>query len=67
MNAKSLTTAIAPRQLKAIVLGVIAIIGLTLAVVAFGVTSDHMSFAKQVVNAVSHGPVSDAVQSIYIK
>ena len=67
MNANNILKAFEPRQVKAIAVGVLAIIGLTLAAVAFGVTSDHMSLAKQVVDAVSHGPVGDAVHSIYIK
>jgi len=67
MKMNKILEAVEPRQIKAIAAGVFAVIGLTLALVAFGVASDHASLAQQVVEAVSHGPVADVVQSIYIK
>lgn len=67
MKMNKILEVVEPRQIKAIAAGVFAVIGLTLAIVAFGVASDHGSLAKQVVEAVSHGPVADVVHAIYMK
>ena len=67
MNANNLLRAFEPKQIKAMAVAAIAIVGLTLAVVAFGVANDHSSFAEQVVRAVSHGPVGEVVHSMYVK
>ncbi|MEL0067103.1 MAG: hypothetical protein VW874_02450 [Gammaproteobacteria bacterium] len=67
MKMNKTLEAVEPRQIKAVASGIIAVVGLTLALIAFGVACDHGSLAKQVVEAVSHGPVGDVVNAIYIK
>ena len=67
MKTKNILEALEPRQIKAIAAAVFAVIGLTLTIVAFGVASDHGSLAKQMVEALSHGPIAEVVHAIYIK
>lgn len=65
MNVNKVLETFEPRQVKAAVVAVIAALGLLLAVVAFGVTTDHVTLAQQVFDAISHGPVGNVVNTIY--
>lgn len=65
MNVINMKQAFKPRQVRAMTLVVLAVLGLVLAGIAFGISPDHQSLAQQVVDAVSRGPVSEAVNSMY--
>ena len=65
MNANKNIVTVAPRQIKAVVVAVLAILGITLAGIAFGITSDQVSLAQEVFNSVSNGPVGQVVSVLY--
>lgn len=65
MNVNKTEVIVAPRQIKAVVVAVLAILGITLAGLAFGLTSDQVSLAQEVVNSVSNGPVGQVVSVLY--
>ena len=65
MNLSKTTETLAPRQIKAVIVAVLAILGITLAGLAFGLTSDQVSLAKEMVDSVSQGPVGQVVSVLY--
>jgi hypothetical protein len=65
MNANKNNVTVAPRQIKAVIVAVLAILGITLAGIAFGLTSDQVSLAQEIVNSVRNGPVGQVVTVLY--
>ena len=65
MNLSKTTETLAPRQIKAVIVAVLAILGITLAGLAFGLSPDQGSLAKEMVESVSQGPVGQVVSVLY--
>ena len=65
MNLSKTTETLAPRQIKAVIVAVLAILGITLAAIAFGLTPDQGNLAKEMVQSVSQGPVGQVVSVLY--
>ena len=65
MNLSKTIETLTPRQIKAVVVTVLAVLGITLAGIAFGLTSDQLGLAKEMVNSVSQGPVGQVVSVLY--
>ena len=65
MNLSKTEDTVQPRQIKAVVVAVLAILGLVLVGIAFGQSPDQINLAQEMVKTVSQGPVGQVVNVLY--